>query len=855
LPAWSVIAITLVVVTSGAVAKAHQKRGRERSPLESLQHSVADDDARQAALLLDRLLQSGTPAERNEAQMLAGRVALMRGDTKAFEAIAAAMRRAPLDENASRLLAAYDAWAVAIKGRPDDARAALDALLGAQSDCPSTADVAEILARVQVMRQDVDGVRQAVAFGRTFCKYHGQTRPYIEPLYRRHLERAAAIGKDPGEPIFQKAEAARTAGKWNAASLLYERVVREYPSSPLRHPSGFWLGECVRREGKVSRAITLWEQFIESEPCGPWRGQAHVGIIDASLEPTCDLAIAEARVSVARAAIEQPRSPEAETSWRLAAGDIHVRHGLFELIQERHKNAGRAFEAAKQCAQASGKAHAGGPAAAEVDRLIVFTDGRQPLVPRDVMPSADKSGTRLALGCGYEVMGRCDRVRDVLAPIAKGRATGGSVEQRSYAMFVLARVGEAEGKSSQAILEYRNSLESGPKKTWHPEALHRMALLLERPAKGSARPESLNEALTAWRTLLRDHPESPRAVPARYHAGSAAAALGNHSEAVELWKEQVALAPGGEYAGLAHVELGRVTLETLLELAAADDHVRAGLAWYGERVPQEPVLGKARVALPSDWPIDPSMKSAEEIGYQLYRHAGLTAYLKGDNERAVAMFRSAAAFESEARGADGADFPSGGMKRLMEAAQGNLELVPKEVLAGGDRGKLLLQLAACSFTAQEFEHVLELTERVIQERSRVSPQQRAWAWFLHGRAHHGAMRPMEALADFRKAASEARNASWGAQCQFYVANSTFTYEKNIPAAIREWQQLVRRYPDSPYAERAAYHVGVAQQVAGQFSEAERSYEAFVNTYPTSPFVRPIQSHHLPRLRERPAGQP
>jgi TolA-binding protein len=869
--AWPVIAVLLLAMTTGSVTEARQKQAQSRSPFEALLQSIAHDDGPQAAMFLDRVLQAGTSVEKDQARALAGRVALMRGDTKTFEAIAAAMRRGTLDENATRLLAAYEAWAIALDGRTDDARTALEALLAAQSDCPSTADVAEILARVQAMRQDADGIRRAVEFGRTFCKYHGPSQPYLEPLFRRHLEQAAAIGKDPGAALFQKAEAARQAKKWSVAASLYERVVREHPASPLAHPSGFWLGDCFRSEGKASRAVTLWEQFIESDPFGPWRGQAHVGLIDAAMEGMNDFAQADTRVSFALAALDQPRPAGAETSWREAAGEIHVRHGLLELIRERHESAARAFQTAKQCVQALDKQRAGGSTAAEIERLIAFTAAGTPLVPSDAKPSGNGVGATLALGCAYEVMVRWGKACEVLAPIAKGRATGVSAEQRSYAAFVLARAMESEGKVSEAIAEYRHSLGSGQKKTWHPEGLHRLALLLERSARPPVRtesattarkdgpprpaPQALNEAMSAWRTLIQDYPESPRAEPALYHAGCAAAALGNEKEAIALWTRQLAESPRGIYAGMAHADLVGFTLEVLLDLTTAKDRVRAGLEWYAERAPQAPNLGEKRSPRPSDWPNDPAMKPDHEIGFQLHRYAGLIAFLSGDNERAVEMFRSAGALEGRVQEAADKGHATSGMTRLMEAAQANRELVPKEVLEGGDRGKLCLQLAACSYTAEEFEHVFELTERVMQERSQVSPQQRAWARFLHGRANHGAMRPIEAIEDFRKALAEAHGASWAAQCQFYVANSTFTYEKNIPAAIREWQQLVRRYPDSEHAERAAYHVGVAQQVAGQFSEAERSYESFVKAYPTSPFVRPIQSHHLPRIRAQSSAQP
>jgi outer membrane protein assembly factor BamD (BamD/ComL family) len=186
--------------------------------------------------------------------------------------------------------------------------------------------------------------------------------------------------------------------------------------------------------------------------------------------------------------------------------------------------------------------------------------------------------------------------------------------------------------------------------------------------------------------------------------------------------------------------------------------------------------------------------------------------------------------------------------RLMKAAEADRDLVPAEVLEGDPRAKVCLQLAACYYSAAEFSRTLELTERAIETIPSIKPQQRAWARFLHGRAYHALWQPLDALDDFSAALAEAPGASWAPQCQFFVANSTFTYAKEIPAAIALWAQLVKRYPDSEFTDRAAYHIGFAYQAAGQYKQARDAYDAFVKKYPTSPFVRPIQKYHLHEIQ-------
>jgi tetratricopeptide (TPR) repeat protein len=337
--------------------------------------------------------------------------------------------------------------------------------------------------------------------------------------------------------------------------------------------------------------------------------------------------------------------------------------------------------------------------------------------------------------------------------------------------------------------------------------------------------------------------------PALFHAGRLAALSERPDEAAGHWQRQLAEMPGGIYAGICHVELSKLRLEHFFDLAGADVQLKDGLAWY-EAAQRQAGLGEVAAAvpsLPSDWPADPLVRPARDVGYDLLLQGGLVAYLSGRRDEAVELFRKARPLASTVAASAHRHEPASGLGRLLAAAEANQELVPQEVLDGDDKAKVCLQLAACYYAAEDFPRVLELTERAMERLPRIKPHQRAWARFLHGRACHALWMPLDGLDDFSRAVAEAPGASWAPQCQFFVANSTFSYAKDVSAAIAAWKHLVNRYPQSDLVERASYHIGFAYQAAGQYRQARDSYDAFMEKYPTSPFTKAIEQHHLPEI--------
>ncbi|MGH7143348.1 MAG: tetratricopeptide repeat protein, partial [Planctomycetota bacterium] len=69
-----------------------------------------------------------------------------------------------------------------------------------------------------------------------------------------------------------------------AALELYAQIVNKYPEDPLSQLAQVRVAECKMRLGKLEEASKLLEAFIQADPLGAYRGQAHVLWGDLYLE-------------------------------------------------------------------------------------------------------------------------------------------------------------------------------------------------------------------------------------------------------------------------------------------------------------------------------------------------------------------------------------------------------------------------------------------------------------------------------------------------------------------------------------------------------------------------------------------
>jgi outer membrane protein assembly factor BamD len=75
-----------------------------------------------------------------------------------------------------------------------------------------------------------------------------------------------------------------------------------------------------------------------------------------------------------------------------------------------------------------------------------------------------------------------------------------------------------------------------------------------------------------------------------------------------------------------------------------------------------------------------------------------------------------------------------------------------------------------------------------------------------------------------------------AEHEFYIA-SFYVREKKYPAARDRFEQILRRYPDTPTAIKSLYQLGESYRLEKNNVKAALAYEALIQRYPDSPFSR------------------
>ena len=136
-------------------------------------------------------------------------------------------------------------------------------------------------------RGEQESAKKAVDFGLKCLQYHGIKGGYVLALLQGRLNSDFTAGE--ARQLYDKAEKLRQQGKFVEAGQLFAQVLAAYPKNPWGHASGFRIGQCYVGLGRPAQAADWWQKFIKQSPTGPWRGQAHVAMVDLVLETQLDL--------------------------------------------------------------------------------------------------------------------------------------------------------------------------------------------------------------------------------------------------------------------------------------------------------------------------------------------------------------------------------------------------------------------------------------------------------------------------------------------------------------------------------------------------------------------------------------
>ena len=506
--------VALLAISSPSLAQAPAPKWS------AVDQAVGKENYLEAKKQADLVLQSGSPEDRQRTMMVYGRILLGLGQKdqarqylNTFSGQGSGRKgRQPARTTASGQPAIYEAWLRALDKKPDEAIKTLEKMLEQSGNAPdeTTAEAADVLAMLYMARGEHDKAKKAVDFGLKILKYRGTKGGYVLALLKGRLNSDFTAGE--AKRLYNEAEKLREKGKFVEASQLFAQVRAMYPKNQWGHASGFRIGQCFLSLNQPAKAIDWWQKFVKESPAGPWRGQAHVGLVDVTLESELNLKAATEHALAASTTLAKlgtggaaapgmsPSSADAEPSWKDAAYDIHLRQGIVSLVDGRFDAAVQGFQQARGTVPSGGKVAATAntfstaapglsPSAQDVqaglDRLIEAAQNRVKLIPDDLIGD-DRATVALVLGNIYNILRQYDVAKGWFSLPLNGSLRSRSAGHRSFAGLGLARVLVATASKdkslAQAAIAYEASLKEYPKGSWHDETLRELALLIERAA-------------------------------------------------------------------------------------------------------------------------------------------------------------------------------------------------------------------------------------------------------------------------------------------------------------------------------------------------------------------------------------
>lgn len=877
--------LALLAITSPAASQVRSPSRPAAAPPKwsELEKSVGSEDYAKAKEQAEAIIQRGAPEDRQKAAAVYGRILLALGQRDQARQYLDMLSKAGAG---GELLVVYSAWLQALE-KPVDGIKALETLLEKAGGAPdeTTAEAADVLAMLYMGRGEQEKAKKAVDFGLKALEYRGVKSGYVLALLRGRLTSDIAAGE--AKRLYNQAEKLRAEKKFIEAGQLFAQVRAAYPQNQWGHASGFRIGQCYVGLNRPAQAIDWWQKFIKESPAGPWRGQAHVALVDTVLQFQLDLAKATEHAMAAGNVLAKGLDKEAEPSWKEAAYDIYLRQGIVSLVDGRFDAAAQGFQQAKESApkETSKEAQAG------LDRLIETAQSRARLIPDELTVGDDRATTALALGNIYNVLRQYDAAKGFFALPLTGPMRSHSAAHRSFAGLGLARavigsgktISSSSSKSSpqsspqlQAKAIYEASLKEYPKGSWHDETLRELALLIERAAveqfapppaektadkKGAEKPavpmtdaarQQQKKALIAarapalpyWTDLPARYPNSRHVPQALYHAGVLYSESEKPDESFAAFDQLVKKHPDSPWTGDAQVRLIDVKLEQQFDLPGAQQLADDAVAWY-ERLD----TAKASKAFKeSSNDEDAGLRTLKQVGYDIYVRAGLVEYLSEHNDRALEFFEKAKPLQPERNFVVVHGTIPTGIERLIDVAKSGKSLTPEIVRKGDEKARLILMLADVYLEAAEHEKARELATLVVDgPRGSSTVAQRSWAHRQRAVALSNLGMKPDAKLEYLSAQRTFPSAPWASQCLFMAGTIIYNDERRLQDAIGVFQEVVNRYPTSEFAAKAAYFVGVIYEWNRQWSLAKAAYQKVIRDYPESRWASAAMNHHLKKV--------
>ena len=363
------------------------------------------------------------------------------------------------------------------------------------------------------------------------------------------------------------------------------------------------------------------------------------------------------------------------------------------------------------------------------------------------------------------------------------------------------------------------------------------------------------EAIRTFHQLIKKFPSDRYAARANLHIGYCYAAMGSHRTALAHWRKFIKAARAGPWRGQAYASLIDLYLGQFLDITNAKKY--AGLA--AEAMPAG--LGDKKLDCDTSW---------KAAAFGIHFQSGIVAYIGGDTSFAASHFDKA--LKAGGRGA------ASRVKRLLAFARAGRPLIPEKVgpRAAADPVSVALSVGTIYNICGDYGRAAGPFDRVAKrERCRPTTVQTSYALFGRGVAYEGTNTPKMARVYYEGSLRRYPPGEWHDETLYRAAmiiqrgapkptpqspatpvagkktapkrppappkpdpRQVAAYLEARKAELAHWRMLIKRFPESPFAEPATYYAGMIFAAAGRWPDAAKQLTDFTAAYPNCPKAGP-----------------
>lgn len=876
--------------------------------------AISNENFSEAKRLADSMLPSAAPEDRTRLLKAYGHILLGANEKVLARQFLDTAAKAKGDKAFDpQLLTIYRAWLAVIenKERRAESLATLEKIVQSGSRDETAAEAADIMALLYLQQNDPNRAKSAVDVGLRVLEYRGIKSGWTYALLKGRMVSKAKREYDAAERLrlakrfsdaaeaFRQIPAKYPGDEYSAASVMRlgqcvdslgqhakaEEIWRKFIQEA---PGGAWRGQAH---------CCLVDSLLVQPDLPKANEQARTA--SAALEHV---------LSAGEVGIAKPSWIVAAADIHLRLGTISLIEKRFDAAIQAFTQVQNYATTKNQ----PGSVNLAPEVLVGLDHLLEVAQKKTGILPEELNSSDDRAAISLSLGTIYSTLWQYESAQPFFTRIAIGTTKSKSAAHRSYAQQGLARClvfaarqlkdnKKAESSLSEEILAaYDASLKEHPAGIWNQDSLREAALWLEQTAperaankltqpghgkpvaagkkaveKRPANPdatlrqqkkalaEARAEAIPYWADIEKRFASSVHIPQSLYHRGIAYADTDRSERASVCFEDLVKKHASSPWAGDSAVRLLDVKLELEFDLAAAQDLAGTAITWLqrqgdlatlaasGKSDKNGAAGGAAKPPAPATVFPEDVLPPLKQIAYSIYLRAGLVEYLLEHPKEALAFFDKAKPLQPKQNFVVVQGHIPTGLERLMEVAKANKSLTPEIVRKGDEKARLILMLADVQIEGAQWAKVIELCDLVVcAQRFPVTAEQRSWAHYQKAKALYRVPEYRKAYADYVLAQRTSPNAPWASRALFFAACITANSFQDNVQAVAEFTTVVKKYPKSDVAAKAAYFIGVTYQDDKQWDQARVAFQWFLRNYPDSLWVRAVNEYHLPNVEKQ-----